>query len=105
MSGAALRCIGTQLRPCGLPGSLILAQSLPAILSGTTGYTPLRSQWENIITPLVKHLLLQVRMNLKKRCVELKTSRHTVSASALQKGCDFVQAFMPVKILQSIFTH
>jgi RNA-binding protein PNO1 len=57
-------------------------------------YTPLRQQWENIITPLVKHLMLQVRMNLKKRCVELKTSKHTVSASALQKGADFVQAFM-----------
>ena len=37
--------------------------------------------------------MLQVRMNLKTRTVELRTSKHTGNLSALQKGEDFVKAF------------
>jgi RNA-binding protein PNO1 len=36
----------------------------------------------------------QVRFNTKTRCVELKTSHHTLEPAALQKGADFVAAFM-----------
>jgi len=57
-------------------------------------YTPLRETWEQILTPLVEFLKLQVRFNTKTRCVELKTSKHTIDAGALQKGADFVSAFM-----------
>jgi RNA-binding protein PNO1 len=32
-------------------------------------------------------------MNIKSRCVELRTSKYTTDASALQKGEDFVKAF------------
>jgi RNA-binding protein PNO1 len=32
-------------------------------------------------------------MNLKTRCIELRTSKHTTSPSALQTGADFVKAF------------
>jgi RNA-binding protein PNO1 len=55
--------------------------------------TPLKSSWPKIYPPLVEHLQLQVRMNIKSRCVELRTSKHTTDASALQKGEDFVKAF------------
>ncbi len=57
-------------------------------------YTPLRENWENILTPLVDFLKLQVRFNTKTRSVELKTSTHTLDASSLQKGADFVSAFL-----------
>jgi len=57
-------------------------------------YTPLRENWENILTPLVDFLKLQVRFNTKTRSVELKTSPHTLDASSLQKGADFVSAFL-----------
>ena len=57
-------------------------------------YTPLREQWENIMRPLVEHMKLQVRFNPKNRSVELKNSEFTTDAGALQKGADFVQAFM-----------
>jgi RNA-binding protein PNO1 len=57
-------------------------------------YTPLRENWENILTPLVDFLKLQVRFNTKTRSVELKTSPHTFDASSLQKGADFVSAFL-----------
>jgi RNA-binding protein PNO1 len=56
-------------------------------------YTPLRENWESILTPLVEFLKLQVRFNTKTRSVELKTSPHTTDASSLQKGADFVSAF------------
>eukprot|EP00566_Odontella_aurita_P037471 CAMPEP_0113537472 /NCGR_PEP_ID=MMETSP0015_2-20120614/6846_1 /TAXON_ID=2838 /ORGANISM="Odontella" /LENGTH=281 /DNA_ID=CAMNT_0000436973 /DNA_START=143 /DNA_END=989 /DNA_ORIENTATION=- /assembly_acc=CAM_ASM_000160 len=57
-------------------------------------YTPLRENWEHILTPLVEYLRLQVRFNTKTRSVEMKTSSHTADAGALQKGADFVSAFM-----------
>ncbi|EEC50692.1 predicted protein, partial [Phaeodactylum tricornutum CCAP 1055/1] len=57
-------------------------------------YTPLREHWEQILTPLVEYLKLQVRFNTKSRSVEMKTSPHTVDTGALQKGADFVSAFM-----------
>ena len=57
-------------------------------------YTPLRQQWTNVMTPLVKHMKLQVRFNPKKRTLDLKTSKFTDDAGALQKGSDFVEAFM-----------
>ena len=55
--------------------------------------TPLKSSWPKIYPPLVEHLRLQVRMNIKSRCIELRTSQHTTDASALQTGEDFVRAF------------
>jgi RNA-binding protein PNO1 len=36
----------------------------------------------------------QVRFNTKTRSVEMKTSPHTLDVGALQKGSDFVSAFM-----------
>ncbi|EEH02682.1 pre-rRNA-processing protein PNO1 [Histoplasma capsulatum G186AR] len=55
--------------------------------------TPLKATWPKIYPPLVEHLKLQVRMNIKNRSVELRTSKHTTDAGALQKGEDFVKAF------------
>ena len=55
--------------------------------------TPLKSSWPKLYPPLIEHLKLQVRMNLKTKSVELRTSKHTSDLSALQKGEDFVRAF------------
>jgi|Transcript_20698 RNA-binding protein PNO1 len=57
-------------------------------------YTPLRENWEQLLTPLVEYLKLQVRFNTRTRSVEIKTSRHTLDTSSLQKGADFISAFM-----------
>eukprot|EP00389_Voromonas_pontica_P011859 GDKH01018167.1.p1 GENE.GDKH01018167.1~~GDKH01018167.1.p1 ORF type:complete len:278 (+),score=57.22 GDKH01018167.1:94-927(+) len=57
-------------------------------------YTPLKNVWMEIIDPLVKHMKLQVRMNTKRRCVEVRTSKDTSDISALQKAYDFLRAFM-----------
>ena len=55
--------------------------------------TPLKAAWPKMYPPLVEHLKLQVRMNIKNRAVELRTSKHTTDTGALQKGEDFVKAF------------
>ena len=55
--------------------------------------SPLKTSWPKIYPPLVEHLNLQVRMNIKSKAVELRTSKFTTDAGALQKGEDFVKAF------------
>ncbi|EOD50557.1 K-like protein [Neofusicoccum parvum] len=55
--------------------------------------TPLKASWPKIYPPLVEHLKLQVRMNIKNKAVELRSSKHTTDTGALQKGEDFVKAF------------
>ena len=45
--------------------------------------TPLKSNWDTILKTLVKHMKLQVRMNTKRRCVELKTCKETVDIGAI----------------------
>lgn len=55
--------------------------------------TRLKTSWPKIYPPLVDHLKLQVRMNPKRKTVEIRTSKHTTDDGALQKGEDFVRAF------------
>ncbi|QIW97675.1 hypothetical protein AMS68_003193 [Peltaster fructicola] len=55
--------------------------------------TPLKASWPKIYPPLVEHLGLQVRMNIAKKAVELRTSSHTSDTGSLQKGADFITAF------------
>lgn len=56
-------------------------------------YTPLKENWMKIFTPIVEHLHLQVRFNLKTRNVEIKSCKDTKDIGALQKAADFVKAF------------
>jgi len=56
--------------------------------------TPLRNNWQKIYTPVVTHLQLQIRMNTQLKAIELRTCESTTQIGALQKGCDFVQAFL-----------
>ncbi|CAE6463302.1 unnamed protein product [Rhizoctonia solani] len=55
--------------------------------------TPLKKDWVNMFSPLTEMLGLQVRMNVQKRAVEIRTSKHTKDVGAIQKGADFVKAY------------
>ncbi|EIE76181.1 hypothetical protein RO3G_00885 [Rhizopus delemar RA 99-880] len=55
--------------------------------------SPLKRHWLDLYSPLVEHMKLQVRMNVKSKTVELRTSNTTDDDGALQKGADFVRAF------------
>lgn len=57
-------------------------------------YTPLKENWLKLFTPIVEHLLLQVRFNTKTRNVELRVGPETKDISNLQKGADFIKAFI-----------
>ncbi|CAH0551712.1 unnamed protein product [Brassicogethes aeneus] len=57
-------------------------------------YSPLKENWLKIFTPIVEHLQLQVRFNLKSRNVEIKTCEETKDIGNLQKAADFVKAFV-----------
>nr|AQS22693.1 RNA-binding protein pno1 [Pseudodiaptomus poplesia] len=57
-------------------------------------YAPLKENWMKIFEPIVEHLKLQIRFNLKSRNVEIRTCKDTVDVQNLQKGADFVRAFI-----------
>ncbi|KAG5891664.1 hypothetical protein JTB14_020082 [Gonioctena quinquepunctata] len=57
-------------------------------------YSPLKENWLKIFTPVVEHLQLQIRFNLKTRNVEIKTCEETKDIGNLQKAADFVKAFV-----------
>jgi RNA-binding protein PNO1 len=89
-----------RLGPDGKPSSEYRRIRCPA-----HRYTPLRNSWEQILTPLVQYLQLQVRFNTTTRSVELKAvppapgsvpppGTLPFDAGSIQKGADFVTAFM-----------
>lgn len=64
-------------------------------------FPPLKKVWMDVYTPIVEQCKLEIRMNLRTRCVDLRTSPTTVSATGegsanpkvvLQKAEDFVKA-------------
>jgi RNA-binding protein PNO1 len=57
-------------------------------------FTPLKESWEAIVKPITDHMKLLIRMNPKARSVELKPSAFTTDPGALQKGEDFIKAFI-----------
>jgi rRNA processing protein Krr1/Pno1 len=62
-------------------------------------YTPLKDQWMKIYSPVVEYLHLQIRFNLRTRCVEIKTSDQTEDIQSLQKA----GKRNPRKIIENIF--
>eukprot|EP00388_Colpodella_angusta_P020694 GDKJ01051996.1.p1 GENE.GDKJ01051996.1~~GDKJ01051996.1.p1 ORF type:complete len:266 (-),score=74.26 GDKJ01051996.1:130-927(-) len=57
-------------------------------------YTPLRNHWMDLITPIVENLKLQIRMNQKRKCIEVMTTVETTIPNALQKAYDYIGAFL-----------
>ena len=49
-------------------------------------YPPLKKNWMKICTPIVEHLLLQVRFNTKTNCVEIRSCNETKDINAIQKA-------------------
>ena len=56
--------------------------------------TPLKNNWEKITSLIVDKMQLLIRMNLPKRCVEIKLSPQTTDSLHLQRANDFLKAFM-----------
>ncbi|KAK9831349.1 hypothetical protein WJX81_004469 [Elliptochloris bilobata] len=56
--------------------------------------TPLKNAWLSLYQPVTDNLKLDMRMNLKTRKVEVKTTKDTPDGGSLQKAADFVHAFI-----------
>ena len=56
--------------------------------------TPLKENWQKIATTIVENMKLQIRMNLKRKTIDLKTSQHTVDITSIQRASDFLKAFL-----------
>merc|ERR1712190_77670 len=56
--------------------------------------TPLKSNWLQLLQPLVENMHLQVRMNTKRRAVEIRNSDKTADVGDVQKAADYMKAFM-----------
>lgn len=55
--------------------------------------TPLKKNWEKIVTLIVEKMKLLIRMNLKQRVVEIKPSDLCEDKLNVQKAADFLKAF------------
>jgi RNA-binding protein PNO1 len=56
--------------------------------------TPLKNNWLSLFTPVTVNLKLDMRMNLKTRKVELKTTPETPDVGNLQRAADFIHAYI-----------
>lgn len=58
--------------------------------------TPLKEHWLKIYTPVVDHLRLDIRFNVKSRNVEIRNPvpDDEIGSQHLQKAADFVKAFV-----------
>jgi len=56
--------------------------------------TPLKNNWLALYTPVTENLKLDMRMNLKSRKVEIKTTERTPDAGNLQRAADFIHAYI-----------
>ena len=55
---------------------------------------PVRDNWTTIVKVLVEHMKIQIRMNTKKMCIEIRTSPTTTDPCAIRKCEDFLKAYM-----------
>jgi RNA-binding protein PNO1 len=54
---------------------------------------PLKDNWMSIYTPIVEQLKLQIMYDTKTSHVQVRTSKETTDALAVQRAADFVRAF------------
>lgn len=54
----------------------------------------LKEHWPTIVKAIIDHMKLEIRMNTKLKCIELRTSENTTNTSAMQRSEDFLKAFM-----------
>jgi RNA-binding protein PNO1 len=56
--------------------------------------TPLKTHWMELYNPITQNMKIDMRMNLKTKKVEIKTTVDTTNPDALQKAADFIHAFL-----------
>ncbi len=54
----------------------------------------LKDNWPTIVKAIIEHMKLEIRMNIKQKCIELRSSEKTINTSAMQRSEDFLKAYM-----------
>lgn len=49
-------------------------------------YTPLKNNWIDIIRPIVEHMKLQIRMNIKMKCIEVRIPPNKITNNGENKN-------------------
>lgn len=80
--------------PALAPKDMGIMKQFRRIMVPQSRFAPLKKEWMNLIQPLIEHMKLQVRMNVKRRCVEVRNSKETKEIGHLQKAADYFRAFM-----------
>jgi RNA-binding protein PNO1 len=75
-------------------GNVNLKVDYRRILVPMNRMKPLKENWTTIVKALVEHMKIQVKMNTKAKCVEMRSCESTTDVSALQKSEEFLKAFM-----------
>ncbi|AFM99337.1 putative RNA-binding protein [Encephalitozoon hellem ATCC 50504] len=52
----------------------------------------MKEEWMKIYTPIVEICKIQIRMNIKGRCVEMRTCEHTEDPSYLERSAQYIEA-------------
>mgnify|MGYP000007456960 FL=1 len=69
-------------------------QEYRKVLVPTNRMKPLKENWPTIVKALVEHMKIQVKMNVKAKCIEMRSYEKTEDTSALQKSEEFLKAYM-----------
>jgi RNA-binding protein PNO1 len=58
-------------------------------------FTPLKNAWIELIKPLVEVLKVQIRMNVRRKCIEIRAGPNTEEPSSyLNKSAEYMRAFI-----------
>jgi RNA-binding protein PNO1 len=58
-------------------------------------FSPLKNAWMELIKPLVEILKVQIRMNVRRKCVEIRAGPNTEEPSGyLNKSAEYIKAFI-----------
>jgi RNA-binding protein PNO1 len=71
-----------------------IKQEYRRVLVPSNRMKPLKENWPTIVKALVEHMKIQVKMNTKLKCVEMRSYEKTEETSALQKSEEFLKAYM-----------
>ncbi len=80
--------------PSGLENRNVVKKDYRRVLVPANRMKPLKDNWTTIVKALVEHMKIQVKMNTKLKCVEMRTCETTEDVSAIHKSEEFLKAFM-----------
>jgi RNA-binding protein PNO1 len=86
--------MNVEINPIENSGTKTVKNEYRRVLVPANRMKPLKENWPSIVKAIVEHMKIQVKMNTKLKCVEMRSYEKTEESSALQKCEEFLKAFM-----------